>query len=154
MAIRRTPLLLEGVKKRMRRWEKAHAELERVTAKGYRKFKKRVSAWERRRPEETPEEHAQRLATPSDVEDRVHADIVNEPKMRARLDRARTKEAKRRAALERAEDRKRRKQAVQAVPTLEPTRSRIPQAAVQAAQRVARTRPKKVFTPGLRRSRA
>ena len=145
MSLARTPLLSEGVKRRMKQWEKAHDQLHRVTRKGYKKLARQTADWEKRRPEETPEQHAQRLAGPEDVTGSFHDRIVNEPRTRAKLDRAKALEAKRRAQLDRAEQereqKRRRKQMMAApVPSLEPVRTRTPAAVVQAAQKVVRAR--------------
>jgi len=141
MTLIRTPLLLEGVKKKMKRWKKAHADLERVTRKGYKKLQRRVSAWEKRRPGETPKQHTQRLATSHDVDTRLHDRIVNEPKMRSRLDRVKAVEERRRKSLERSERRrdakKQRKRMMKAtIPSLEPARPLTTVARAVAAKMV------------------
>lgn len=148
MIIARTPLLLEGVKKAMKRWERAHGQLERVTKRGYRKLQRRVAGWEKRRPDETPEQHSRRLSEPGDVEGEFHQQIVSQPKMRRRLDKAQAREAKRREELERAEEKKRRKKLMRApIFSLEPepTTTRTPADVVKAAGRsMARRRTKKL----------
>lgn len=150
----RTPLF-EGVKKAMRKWQDAHARLERVSGRGYKEHARRVAKWERRRPGETPEEHGERIRKQAgDVDQSIYDRVF--AKHRRRIDTAAAEEERRRAKLERAEEKKRQKALRRApTPTLdpaEPTKIRTVAAMRQAAPQIARAarRPKKLFSLGVK----
>lgn len=142
----RTPLF-EGVKKAMRKWEKAHSRLSRVSRSAYKEHAKKVSKWDARRPDETDERYGERIRSQGgDVEQSIYNRVF--AKHQRRLDTAAAEEAKRRAKLERAEEKKRQK-ALRRAPTpaldpLEPAKIRTVAAMTQIAPRV-RMRPKKLF---------
>lgn len=153
MNIERTPLLLEGhnarVKRRMKRWERAHRKLEAITKAGYRKVAKRTANWETRIAGETPEEHARRIGSPSDVDADIHDSVAGGTKFRRRLDKAKAREAKRRAELESAErerdahlERKRRREQMMnaPVPSLGPVDPTKTPAAISRVRKMATVR--------------
>ncbi len=149
MDLNRIPLLLEGhdarVKRRMKQWEKAHSKLNAITIAGYRKVAKQTANWDARLAGETSEQHARRLAASSDIDDHIHDQVVNRPKYRERLDKAKDREASRRAALEKAEaardENRRRKRLLAApVPSLDSTEVRT----TDAISRTFQSAPKRV----------
>lgn len=102
MRLRRTRLLAEGVKKAMRRWERAHARLNAVTRKGHKAYQRAVSAWEARRPGETPEEHGRRIQQRAgDVDQEIYNKVF--AKRQAKIANASEEERRRREKLEKAE---------------------------------------------------
>lgn len=147
----RTRLLIEGVKKAMRKWEKAHARLHRVTRKGFKEHEKKISRWERRRPDEAPEDHARRLQHQAgDVDQSLYDKVF--AKHQSRIEQAAAKEARRREKLARAEEKKRRKQLMKApIPSLDepamPVQTRTAAAVQKIAPHVVKTaqRPRKMF---------
>ena len=117
-------LLLEGVKKAMRKWERAHDRLHNIARKGHKEYERGIEDWEARRPDETPEQHGQRLRRKAgDVDQSLHDKIFS--KRQSKLELATTEETRRREALAQAEAKREAKQRRKAlmkapVPSLEP----------------------------------
>ena len=121
----RSPLLLEGLKKKKKRWEKAAAQLKREAKatreageKRFSRYARRVPAPESSAPDDERQRHAAHLL---DVKDRFERQAFSDPKRAARLQQHHAKETRRFAKYQAAEEKKRRKRMLKApIPTLEP----------------------------------
>jgi len=121
----RSPLLLEGLKKKKKRWEKAASQLKREAKAAREAGERRFTRYERRVPAPEPsapdEERQRHAAHLLDVKDRFERQAFSDPKRTARLQQRQAKETRRFAKYQAAEEKKRRKRMLKApIPTLEP----------------------------------
>ena len=149
----RTLLILEGVRRRQKRWQKAHKRLAKAHSAAYSDYERRLEAWEKRRAGESPADHAERLKT-GDTDERLMRQVRRErehviaplerreAKLSRKLRRAEERESPRKRAKRMAKDASKDERARAAYgrkvargAEREERKLRTPQAVVQAAAR-------------------
>ena len=168
----RTPLIVEGVRRAQRRWEKAHKRLAKAHSAAYVDYERRLETWEKRREGESPDAHVERLKT-GDIDDHLMRQVRRErehmiaplerreAKLDRKLERAKQRESPRKRAKRMAKDAARDERARQADARKvehkarreekKERKLRTPAAVIQAATRKV-IAPRKLVRPRRRRA--